>query len=282
MSNLQLTVEQVVAAPPHDLVLRCTLENDPGRSVQILSYELEIWLVEDRRTATAVFLSRLVPDFTTGFPSELNPGQRRTLSLRWHSSPAQVQRIEHIRRGGDVTLQIFGHFNLLSSWAPGEPKTAAWERPVSRDGQFPINLPLPQSVWAGLLNRLGFRHGLLAEVALPGAIRRTTAHLEKGWELHRSGLSRDALMQCGQALETLGLDLFDADNLSRRVMIDRLVPQADARKKEHLFALWGSLHDFLQLGRPELDRTVPLYPRDSELALLCATALVSYLARFSE
>lgn len=282
MPSLQLSVEQVLAAPPHDLVLRCTLENDAGRSSQILSYELEVWLLEDRHTSTSVFLSRLSPDFSTGFPSDLSPGQRRPVQFRWHSSPAQVQRIEYIRRGGDVELQILGHFDILSTWSPQEPKTAAWERPVSRDGQSPIPLTLPQSVWMGLLNGLGFRHGLLAEMALPRGLQRTTRHIEKGWELHRSGLPREALAECTQALETLGLDLFDADKISRRMLIDRLVPPADARKKEHLSTLWSSLQDFLHLGRPELARTVPLYPRDSELALLCVTALVSYLSRFAE
>lgn len=287
MGALTLTLEQVSAPGglTHDIHLSCAVENSRDRGAQILAYEFELWLLENRVGGTARYLTRLAPDFLSSMPAEMSPGARKPLPLLWHVTARDLQLVESARAGADAQLQLRGHFNVLSSWSGGEARSAAWEPAVARDGSVPVPLTIPQSQWIGLMKQIGFTHLMLVELglpALPASMACSRDYLLQGWQQYREGNHGAAMASCGQALECLTNSLYETHGMSRRTLLEKLMQGAEPRKREQLGAIWTALGDFFGGARAEGHRQVSVKPRDAEMALMTASALVQYLARWVE
>lgn len=285
-------LEKIDAAPPGSsgIVFETVLENREPRTATIFSYDFELWLLRDMNAAVAKYLARLSPDFHADFPGEFKPNVQKPLKLIWHYTPKQLQEVEEWRQDRNLTIEIRGHLLVASVWPGPSGTTQAlsfqWEKPyqaaISGGGAYPIRISVPQSEWATLLSKIGFRHITLYELPMPSfppGFARSESYLKEAWEHHWAGRRDEALLACFKAFECLGFNLYGEAKLDRQTFLERLMPGIEGHKRKVVEELWESLHEFFHLGRHERGQPIDLTHADTEMALIFATALLGYLAK---
>ena len=269
------------------IVFECMLDNFVSRTATILSYEFQLWL---RRPATGdgPFLGLLLPELKPGFDFEtqFGPNIKRPLKLVWHYTPSQLQQVEEWRGEGEPAFEIRGRLSVVSRW-PGEG--GKYQEPGCSgehfiyNGGYPMQFSVPQAQWASVLNQIGFRHIVLYELPLPPlppGFSRSEEYLREAWDHHRSGRKDEALLACRKAFESLGYNLFGDDRLKRDEVLARVMTQAAAEKKAAILKYWESLQNLLSnVGVHERGKPIELTKADTELAAICTTAFIGYLAK---
>lgn len=263
------------------LVFGMQIENRQERSASIISFDFELW-IRRLRSNDAAFLGKLWPESFRDYSewARLESRQQMPLNLSWHYRPKDLQKIEDWRDGGSPFLEIRGQAGVNSIWKT-TPSSFSWEQIYSPEGAFPLRVSYPQSDWVELLNQIGFCNIILCEVPappFPPGFARSQGLLALAWHSHRAGRPEEALQNCFKAFECLGFNLVGAST-KREEILERLLVNAHKAKQEKIEQLWDSLSAFLHLGRHERGETVALSMADSEMALVCATSLLRYLAR---
>ncbi len=292
-----IRLDKISAAKPGSsgIVFEMVLDNRVPRSADIFAFDFELWLLKDMSRSAADFLGKLSPDFLTDFSTwtKFGPHDQKPLNLIWHYRPRQLQQIEDWRKGSNPVFEIRGQVAVMSVWPAREGAAPApsfssfvWEfLPGSAGGQsgsYPLRFSFPQSEWAALLNQVDFRHITLYEFPsppFPPAFSRCESRLKEAWEHHRGGRPDEAFLACRQAFECLGFDIHGDAQLSRRALLERMMSSAPARKRETVANLWESLQNVLNMGVHERGEPVQLSHSDTEMTLVCATALLGYLAK---
>lgn len=279
---LWLRLEKIVPARPGSsgLVFATRIGNNDNRLVNIVSFDFELW-VRHERPSDANFRGKLWPDSVGDFSdwTKLESRQDKPLLLSWHYVPKDLQEIEDWRNGGNLHLEIRSQIGATSVWPQMQP-SFLWERIYSKEGSAPIQVSYPQSDWVALMNQIGFRNIMLYELPappFPPGFARSQELLASAWNNHREGRPEEAMQNCFKAFECLGFNLAGQDT-KREEILAHLLADAHKAKREKVEELWNSLSEFLHLGRHERGETVALSMADSEMALVCATSLLRYLA----
>ena len=263
-----------------------SLMNTPGRRASIVSYAFELWHVVNKQTNGGVYLSDLRPDLNKDFPSKLESGQQCDIRLIWHFTHEMLQQIESDRDGGNPALQMRANLNVEATWRGTGDKWQTpeikWERPFSAGGSYPIFLDIASSDWSKFLADVGFRHLSLerySTVKMPSEFRIPEAHLLRAWDHHRNNRPEESLQFCFKAFECLGFNIYNDDRMTRSDLIKKLLHGESERKITEVERLFGAMTGFFHLGRHEQGTPAGVTHKDSELALMCASALMTYFAK---
>ena len=275
------------------ILFQLELDNPADRTATILSCDFELWALI-HGSSEAKFLGRLSPDLHGGrdWQRSFGPNEARPFPLTWHCTPERLQHVEDCRAGGDLTLEIRGYLGVAALWPKRDSSlqvpSFASENPFlatlkGGGGSYPIRIAVAPSQWAELLGEIGFRHITLYELPippLPPGFSRSETYLKEAWIHHRSGRKDEALLACRKAFEPLGYNLFGDDRLSRRGVLDRLMSGEATGKREAILDFWEKLQDLLsKIGVHEKGEPIDLTYADTELAVICTTALLGYLAK---
>jgi hypothetical protein len=273
-------------------VFELTLRNVATFDLVILNAEFDLWQVSDlsKNRVRRLGELRLDPRTTTcdsdhQMRAYYKQGAESPLNLFWHASPDALQAVEDFREGKSPIFEIQSHFLLsTTTWLDpeGKPKMQelAWE-----GGWFGNTWPLTKVVadveWLAVLDALKFKHHTLDRLkwpAMPPAFSRAELHLADAWRCHRTGDDDGCLSACQKAFECLGFDLYKDGPKKRIEVLALLMDGAEPRKIEVVDQLMDSLQGFFHLGRHAGETPIKLTHYDSQLAVACATTLMSYLA----
>jgi hypothetical protein len=216
------------------------------------------------------------------FVIELKDDARTACRVLWHYSSDQLQRIDESRNGGKAILYICARFTVQGIWPHPQEKTIVnyeIETPGSENG-WPLRIEIAESDWIGLLSEIGFRHPAMDRIAwpsLPPAFSRAESHLNNAWMHYRREEPAPALASCYKAFECLGFDLFGKE-VQRKDVLDLLMGHAELPKQEAVLSLLRSLQNFFQFGRHDKAAPVKLCQNDAQMAVVCATVIMAYLA----
>jgi hypothetical protein len=259
----------------------------PIRQATIQSYVFELWLVNNANRSQAVFLSPLSMSLVAAAMNEprYKPHEERDLRLIWHCTPTQLQQVERVRNGAAPDFQVRSQIgvnvqSLKPDGTPHGPAQFVWENLFDATNNYPANVSLDQSVWARLLEELGFRHIILQELSMPTfppGFERAQAHLADAWAQHRSGKEDGTLQSCYKAFECLGFSL-SGQIVEREALLKKLMDGQEKAKTQTIEKMWNSLSELFHLGRHDRSEPVHLTHKDGELAVVSATILLKYLA----
>jgi len=268
------------------LALEFAMENVSKRIVSIHSYQAELWLVIDDRNGCQK-LANLEPDIR-GLGTDPNwqllaqfkGVQSCRFRVLWHYAAEQLQRVEDVRKGNDAYFQV--RLQLFTGTRdPGETEEIQQcEWPRGGDG-WPI-IRIAESDWAATLASIRFTHPVMDRLpwpAMPPEFGRLQEWLERAWQDHRAGNHDGAMVSCYKAFDCLGFNVYGLD-VDKKKTIEKLMETAEEEKREIVSNLILSLQKFFHLARHESKAPVALTHFDSQLALLCATTLLSYLAPY--
>ena len=113
---------------------------------------------------------------------------------------------------------------------------------------------------------------------MPPAFSRAERHLADAWKNHHTADHDGTLLSCYKAFECLGFDLYGDDAVTRRKLVEQLLEGVEPQKIAAVEDLMKSLQGFFHLGRHDRSAPVTLTHLDSQLAVACATIVMSYLA----
>lgn len=274
--------------PGAPITLELVFRNTTNRVAHVLNYHLEIWLdPSGSRSAPAEFLGELLFDIQSASTSggklvaEFQPQQQATMRFLWHQTPASLQRIEKVRNGGPVHLDLRGQLLVSAIWTGQTAAVLDWEAFRSPIGQWPYRLPISPSSWVELLNQIQFRHILIHEInwpAFPISWKRSESSLREAWSHHRHGKYEEAMLSCRRALECIAVCIVGDPKANREVVVAQLFATCPADKQKRIQELWGSIQDFLNVAVHNQGQPMSWNVEDSEVCLLCTTALLAYLA----
>jgi hypothetical protein len=287
--DFKIQLEKITAGErgTDGIIFDFMLDNYQSRTTTILSYEFHL-LLSRPTTGEVSFLDMLLPELNAGFEFQMKftPSEKRYLRLAWHYTPRQLQQVEDWRRDKGPDFELRSRLSVVSIWPgqggkPQEP-TFSGEKCFS-NGSYPMRFSVPQDQWASVLDQIGFRHIVLYELPmppLPPGFSRAEEYLREAWDHHRAGRKDETLLACRKAFEPLAYNLFGDDRLSRETVLARLMTQAGPEKRTEVVKLWGALQDLLSnIGVHERGKPVELTKADSELAAICTTAFIGYLAK---
>lgn len=134
---------------------------------------------------------------STDLPTRLPPGAMRQIALEMDASPWQMEALERLRDGGDLTFTL---------WLSGSTASPEGLTPLVRAYQ-PV-MQVNRGVWSDLLQRIGYRDALLLEVPLGDLrtdpnYRRAVEALSAAQHLMRTGEYERAVGECRKALEVI-------------------------------------------------------------------------------
>jgi hypothetical protein len=263
-----------------------SLINAQGRRARLVSYAFELWYVVNRQTNGGIYLSDLQLDLNREFPARFDPEQRYDIRLNWHFTHEMLQEIEHHRDGENPLLQIRASLSVEAAWKDTGDKWQTpeikWELPMSTGGAYPIFLDIASSDWSKFLADVGFRHLSLerySTVNMPPEFRVPEAHLLRAWDHHRNNRPEESLQFCFKAFECLGFNLYNDDRMTRSDLIKKILDGESQRKVTEVEKLFTVMAGFFHLGRHEQGLPAGVTYKDSELALMCASSLMTYFAK---
>lgn len=287
--NFNIRLENVTAPQrgSDGIIFELTLENPHDRTATILSCEFQLWLVRPK-TGEALFLGPLLPEYYGGFDFRLqfDPRAQTRIKVSWHYDHQQLQQIEDWRGDHEPSFQIRGRTSVVSVW-PGEggkpqPPQFSGECFFSNNA-YPVSFSVSLVRWTELLEQLGFNHVVLYQFPLPQlppGFSRSEAHLKEAWEHHRAGRRDEALLSCRKVFEPLGFNLYGEVGLKRDEVLSRIMTEASDEKRSEILKLWQSLQNlFSNVGIHERGKPIELTKADTELAVICTTAILGYLAK---
>lgn len=287
--NFKIELVRIVAGErgTDGIIFEFMLDNFVSRTATILSYEFQLWL-NRQNTGETSFLGLLLPELRPGldFETKFEPNSKRPLRLAWHYTPSQLQHVEDWRGETEPAFELRGRLSVVSRW-PGEG--GRLQEPVYSGEYFifqsgyPMRFSISQAQWASVLDQIGFRHIVLYELPLPPlppGFSRAEEYLREAWDHHRAGRRDETLLACRKAFEPLAYNLFGDDRLKREEVLARLMTQAGPEKRTAVVKLWESLQNLLSnIGVHERGKPVVLTKADSEIAAICTTAFIGYLAK---
>jgi hypothetical protein len=295
MNNLDFQLERVTGrGHPYDhaVAFETSLKNNSTEGVAVLAAEFDLWQVSDMNQTRVRRMGelRLDPRITAieekhQIRTFYKPGEQSHLILIWHASPEGLQEVEDFREGKSPIFQIQSHFLLGSkTWLDPEGKIEArelqWEWVPTGHG-WPLMKAIPDVEWLAVLDTLKFKHCTLDRLkwpTMPSAFSRAEKHLADAWRSHRTGHHDASLSSCYKAFECLGFDLYNNRDIERKKLVELLMEGAEPAKVDAVLTLMRTLQDFFHLGRHDRKEAVTLGHLDSQLAVACATTLMSYLA----
>jgi hypothetical protein len=270
------------------IVFECSLHNRRPRNATLISQEYELWRSDDIHGAQARFLSRLSLALTSisTEPPTFTPQSSRGFKLIWHFTVRELQQIEDSRQGNEphfeIRSRLFAHVQYRN--ADGTPNGEAhYVEESAYDSEtngYPIRFKIDHTTWAGILDDVRFRHIILHELSIPAfppAFGRAENHLKEAWSHHRAGRADSALMSCFKAFECLGFSI-TSGQIPRADALAHLMSGQEEPKRKKIEALWESLTSFCHLGRHDRAAPIHLTHADGELAVVCTTMLLTYLA----
>jgi hypothetical protein len=272
-------------------VFEVSLTNARDRRARIVSYQFELWQIVQKGTNGCRYLSQLRPDLRLEFPSKFEPEQRLDLKLIWLFTSEMLQHIEEARAGDNVGFQMRVNLGVGSIWkATGDkwhPMDIDCEHPYGPNPGggglcYPIFIDIAASDWSTFLSGIGFRHLSLekyATVKMPSEFIVPEAHLIRAWDHHRNNRPDESLQYCFRAFECLGFNLYNDDKITRSDLVKNLLQGESKRKIDEVEKLFMAMTGFFHLGRHERGTPVDVDCKDSELALICASSLMSYFAK---
>jgi hypothetical protein len=201
--------------------------------------------------------------------------------------PYQLQKLEEIRKGGDLylILRFICTAVELASAGAAQPQQFH-EVSVQAEGWGTGYCPfkIPQSDWVKILKDLGYGEHLLVEIPLLSVaakkrLGKALAHLAAARDYFSEGKDEETLSSCYKAFEFLAKQAGGThpdQNGFEKVLKD----VNDPDKRRRLKQLLHETCSFLNLGRhePGPERTT-LDRRDAEYALILSYASFSYLAK---
>jgi hypothetical protein len=300
MTQLSLTLRKwqlMTGAAARCIAFDLTIENTAKRYVGFLSFEFELWQVNQQNTLQADTVAyrvaalgsdirgRLVESGAQVVPEMSRENQKSTFRLLWHYTPEQLQHIEDFRDGKEPIFEIRGNVQTMSRTVAvvlGEaPKDTRCETPLSPENGHFLQVRFSNSDWDKLLNDIEFKHPLLDRLRwphLPPAFQQSERNLIDAWKHCRSGLPHECLSSCHKAFECLGFNLYSDEAIQRQKMLEVLMPNAQPKIREAILGLMKALQNYYQEGRHERGERAKLNQNDAEMAVVTATVFLGYLA----
>jgi hypothetical protein len=289
MAYFWMKFESAKPSYARTIALDFTVEHNTRRIARICSTEFELWLPDDRGGKIGHRLAPLGSDIrgeVTEPRAQLLPefkeNQRSRCRLLWHYTPEQLQEVEDARAGGKVTFYVYARFTVQSVWPhPNEPNSVTHEiEAPGHEGGWPLTIEIAESDWIALLAKIAFKHPVLERMPwpiFPPAFSRAESHLNDAWVYYRKGDAPACLTSCFKAFECLGFDLFGKE-VARKDVLDLLLAGVEPEKQQVVVLILRSMQNFFQFGRHDKHAPVSLSQQDAQMAVLCATSLLAYLA----
>lgn len=268
------------------LLFEFTFRNTSNRHARLLNHELELWLDPiGNGSGNMEFMGALRPALHSTIGSsymliaQFQPQQQETMRFLWHHSPASLQRIEAIRKGGPVHLELRGE--LLVAVQGNATERCEWETFLTPTGQWPYRLSILHLEWADLLNRIEFKHLVIEAIdwpAFPTAWARADSSLKDAWEHHRRGNYEETMLSCRRAFECLGISIVGDPKANREAVLAQLFPNMPPEKRKRVQELWAAIQNLLNIAVHNAAQPMNWNVHDSEMTLLCTHSLLAYLA----
>lgn len=293
MRHLNLSFERMEVLGT-SIFFHFKLKNEEACNSRVLNFHFELWQTTDMNFSNQrrVCELRLDPHRTVSenysrFRALLGPVEETPLILYWTPSIDDLQEIEDHRKG-ETPIFCLKPLLLVDAVWPTEGPPQQWRREFGWAGPncgngWPLWMKMPDSDWLRILQSLQFKHHVLDRIkwpALPPVFRRSGEHLADGWERHRLGDPEGALMSCYKAFECLGFNLYGDDDLKRSEVLKLLMEGSEPEKSDVVMHIMQQLQKFFHLGRHEKGSPVKLTYADSQMALVCATTVLSYLGPY--
>lgn len=219
--------------------------------------------------------------------SQIYKGQEAWWKLSLAMMPYHIQKIEEIRKKGDLFL--FLKFQCLAAEMenPSKPQITRFISPIiSTDGSSGsyCKFKIAQSDWMKTLKELGYGDYFLIEVPLRKVppkkkLQKALTHLADAWTHFGEGRDEETLASCHKAFEFLAKQqkVKSPDNAA---FLQLLSGVDDKEKRMKLSRLMEYICRYLNLGRHEPGEEKQHLDRiDSEYALILCQATMAYIAK---
>jgi hypothetical protein len=221
-----------------------------------------------------------------GDGGQFSRGSEQIWQLGMVLSPYHLQKIEEIRKGGDLYL-CMQFFCQAADLGTDPPQLRNLVSPQIRGATWSSNyvpFRIPKSDWLPVLRNLGYGDYYLIEVPLRGVperseLKKALTYLTKAWDHFNLGADSEALGSCHKAFERIALDHNAKPDQNGW---EKVLQGVDRTRREKLKHMLARMCDYLQLGRHEpKDERIELDRFDAEYALIMTQATLAYLARLS-
>ena len=89
--NLEITRVQPPERPDvWDIRFEAKIHNQQAQAAQIVTLQIELWLITERRIGESVFLGPLRPDFRRNIQFQFEPNRTYDFPLMWSCSPSDL------------------------------------------------------------------------------------------------------------------------------------------------------------------------------------------------
>ena len=218
---------------------------------------------------------------------QFSRGSENSWTLSLALTPYHLQKIEEVRKGGDLFLFTYFHGVVAEMENPTAPTLRRFVslsvRGDTWSGPY-VPFKVAQSDWTKILRDLGYGDYFLIEVPLRGVpakrkMEKALAHLVTAWNHFSEGRDDETLGSCYRAFEYIAKqkDMKHPDQNA----FERLLASVDnPEKRRSLKLLMDYVCRFLNLGRHEPGQEpILLDRRDSEYGLILSQATLAYLAK---
>jgi hypothetical protein len=270
------------------LVLDLAVESQTDTPLAIINVTAEIRVSQEiilHDLRKSYFIG---PGFLEYGGGQLYPNSKASWQIGIPLTPYQLQKIEEMRKGNDLLLQV--QFRCSAGkrvTSPPPPMIADIVQPIMgvpgySDGYCPFKVA--QSDWVKILGELGYGDYFLMEIPLKGVpekrrMQKALEHLKAAWEHFEQGNDDETLGSCYKAFEYLAKKkkCKDPDQNAFEKILEN-IPEVEKRRRLKL--LMHDLCKFLSLGRHEPGtEKVILDERESEYAIILSQATLGYLAK---
>lgn len=270
------------------LVLDLGVESWSDAQLVIMNVTAEIRVSQEMSSHDLSKSYYIGPGFLEYGGGQLSRNSKSTWLIGVPLTPYQLKKIEEIRRGRDLFLQV--RFLCTAGkrvTSPPPAMIADIAQPTVSvasygDGYCPFKVA--QSDWVKILGELGYGDYFLMEIPLKGVPKRkgmqkAIEHMKAAWEHFEQGSDEETLGSCYKAFEYLAKKNNSAHpdkNAFEKIL--KGIPEETKRMR--LRELMHELCQFLSLGRHEPGtEKVILDESESEYALILSQATLGFLAK---
>jgi len=269
------------------LTLNLTAEGQTDAQLAIISVTAAVRVTQEMTTHDMSKSYFIGTGYLESDGDQLSRNSKTFWQIGIPLSPHQLQKIEEMRSGKDLFLNI--QFFCTAGRRVMAPP------PLINDILYPsvgvggysdgyCPFKVAQSDWVKNLKDLGYRDYVLCEVPLRGVpvrveLKKALAHLKDAWEHFSNGNDKETLMSCYRAFECLAKQAEMTDP-NQQAFEKILAGIEDEKKRKRVELLMSYVCRFFALSRHEEGQEpVSFNRKDSEYAVILAQATLAYLAK---
>lgn len=200
--------------------------------------------------------------------------------------PWKLEKLEEIRAGGDLWLQIYAGCSTIDfpRKEPFKPRSESfWVKQRPHDNKFKIS----KSDWVEhFLGKLGYKRSRLLEIPVldaPSELSELTKHVDDAWKHYSGGDYEEVLTSCRKGLEVIERYLKDKEFKKTKEVKGEQIPVADwaaflggSKIGGYVEKIFDGIKDFTSPGAHA--GRVASKP-EADYALMCTHGLASYFLK---